>query len=131
MGTFRMKIKETKAGPARWDPQGFEQSYGRMEKPTGLFLVVKVSAIPSQPLQLDILPRNIWARESIPALISAKRVTSSSQALGKRKAAVTQRSRSGANPRDGVLSPCDSSPREQQQPASRSTWWLCPRCSQR
>lgn len=37
MGAFGMKIKETKAGPAQWDPQGFEQSYGRMEKPQGIF----------------------------------------------------------------------------------------------
>lgn len=37
VGVFGMKIKETKAGPARWDPRGFEQSYGRMEKPRGYF----------------------------------------------------------------------------------------------
>lgn len=42
IGAFGMKIKETKAGPARWDLQGFEQSYGRMEKkkkkkPPGFF----------------------------------------------------------------------------------------------
>lgn len=39
MGAFGMKIRQTKAGPARWDPQGFEQSYGRMgkKKPTGFF----------------------------------------------------------------------------------------------
>lgn len=39
MGAFGMKIRETKAGPAQWDPQGFEQSYGRMgkKKPTGFF----------------------------------------------------------------------------------------------
>lgn len=37
MGAFGMKIKETKVGLARWDPQGFKQSYGRMEKPTEFF----------------------------------------------------------------------------------------------
>lgn len=56
--------------------------------------------IPSQPPHLDSHPRSIWAHGLIPALVSAKRVTSSSRALGKRKVAVTQRSRRSGNPRD-------------------------------
>lgn len=69
------------------------------------FLAVTDYKIPSQPPDLDIHPGNIWARGSIPALISAESVTSSSRVLGKRKVAVTQRSHRRGNPRDWVFFP--------------------------
>lgn len=62
MGAFGMKIKD-KNWTSSVGPQRFSAELWQDGKTYRAFLAVKVSAIPSQPLELDIPPRNIWARE--------------------------------------------------------------------